>query len=131
MCTEYFNKGSLIININLHQLLCKFVLYFILKQDLSKMQIGTAHRNKIWKELVNFRNGEISAFTDSQGIPRDISLASTISMSSQNSMSQNSNYNPGYYEVTRYTFKHTISVAADNKDSVSYGETRPKRECLE
>lgn len=75
------------------------------------MRIGTSHRNKIWKALVEFHSESIT-ISDSQSLNRDVSTASTVSMTSQPSISQNSQnstYCPGYYEVTRYTFKHTIS----------------------
>lgn len=85
-------------------------------EDLSKMKIGNSHRNKIWKSLVEFRSlGFIPISLDSQELMKSASSTSTISMSSQNSLSQNSTYNPGYYEVTRYTFKHTISLTHDDK----------------
>ncbi|XP_052072160.1 cellular tumor antigen p53-like isoform X3 [Mytilus californianus] len=80
-------------------------------EDLQKMRIGTSHRNKIWKALVEFHSESIT-ISDSQSLQRDVSTASTISMTSQASISQNSQnstYCPGYYEVTRYTFKHTVS----------------------
>lgn len=74
------------------------------------MKIGTSHRNKIWKALLEFRNAAVVAITNSQGsLQKDTSATSTMSLSSQNSISQSSTYCPGYYEVTRYTFKHTIS----------------------
>lgn len=76
------------------------------------MRIGTSHRNKIWKALVEYHSESTITINDSQSLPRDTSTASTISMTSQASISQNSQnstYCPGYYEVTRYTFKHTIS----------------------
>lgn len=85
-------------------------------EDLSKMKIGNAHRNKIWKSLVEFRSLGFTPITiDSQDLQKSASGTSTISLSSQNSLSQNSTYNPGFYEVTRYTFKHTISLTADEK----------------
>lgn len=82
------------------------------------MKIGTAHRNKIWKSLVEYHQN--ATFTvDSQSLQRDASNASTISLASQNSISQNSNYCPGYYEVTRYTFKHTISLTNKLQDDLT------------
>lgn len=81
-------------------------------EDLQKMRIGTSHRNKIWKALVEYHSESTISINDSQSLPHDASTASTISMTSQASISQNSQnstYCPGYYEVTRYTFKHTIS----------------------
>ncbi|XP_045162894.2 tumor protein 63 isoform X2 [Mercenaria mercenaria] len=82
--------------------------------DLAKMKIGNAHRNKIWKSLLDLRNQGFTAIpVDSQDLQKSASSTSTISIASQNSISQNSTYNPGYYEVTRYTFKHTISLAEE------------------
>ncbi|KAL5015354.1 hypothetical protein ScPMuIL_009624 [Solemya velum] len=87
-------------------------------EDLQKMKIGTSHRNKIWKSLVEYRQN--ATFTvDTQNLQRDASNASTISLASQNSISQRSNYCPGYYEVTRYTFKHTISLTNEVQDSLT------------
>jgi hypothetical protein len=78
------------------------------------MKIGSAHRNKIWKSLLDLRNQGYTAIpVDSQELQKSASSTSTISIASQNSISQNSTYNPGYYEVTRYTFKHTISIAEE------------------
>ena len=91
------------------------------------MKIGTTHRNKIWKSLVEMRGTPVLDAT-SQGLQRDLSSASTVSLGSQASLSQNSNYCPGYYEVTRYTFKHTISLAKPEKE----GEAKkPKSKKLE
>ena len=85
-------------------------------QDLAKMKIGNAHRNKIWKSLLELRNqGFTTVGVDSQELTKSLSSASTVSMTSQNSISQNSTYNPGFYEVTRYTFKHTISLTTEEK----------------
>ena len=69
------------------------------------MKIGTQHRNKIWKSLVDFRNSSAFQGSQTQAMQRSSSNASTASMASQGS-----GYCPGYYEVTRYTFKHTISM---------------------
>lgn len=80
------------------------------------MKIGNAHRNKIWKSLLDLRNqGYTAVPVDSQDLQKSASSTSTISIASQNSISQNSTYNPGYYEVTRYTFKHTISITNEEK----------------
>lgn len=80
------------------------------------MKIGNAHRNKIWKSLLELRNqGFTTVGVDSQELAKSASSTSTISITSQNSVSQNSTYNPGYYEVTRYTFKHTISLTKEDK----------------
>ena len=74
------------------------------------MKIGTAHRNKIWRSLVEFRNSQNLAPSQSS-LQRSGSDASTVSM-----QSQSGGYNPGYYEVTRYTFKHTISLKQEDHD---------------
>lgn len=71
-------------------------------EDLQSMRIGTGHRNKIWKSLLDYRQ-LLSSGTESQALQHAASNASTLSVGSQNS------YCPGYYEVTRYSFKHTIS----------------------
>lgn len=96
-------------------------------QDLAKMKIGNAHRNKIWKSLLDLRNqGFTSAVVDAQELTKSLSSTSTISMSSQNSISQNSTYNPGFYEVTRYTFKHTISLTKEEKHLSASATKVPK-----
>lgn len=76
------------------------------------MQIGSGHRNKIWKSIVEFRSSTsfIPNGTDAtEDIQRTFSSTSTVSLNSQSST-----YCPGYYEVTRYTFKHTISLSKDD-----------------
>nr|DAA64757.1 TPA_inf: DeltaNp63alpha [Lottia gigantea] len=83
--------------------------------DLEHMKIGTSHRNKIWKALIEFRNNQMADV----GLQRDFSSASTASMNSQASISQNSTYCPGGFAVTRYTFKHTISFPRDDEESLS------------
>ncbi|XP_050414325.1 tumor protein 63 isoform X2 [Patella vulgata] len=85
--------------------------------DLENMKIGTSHRNKIWKALVEFHQSQGLLSGTSQSLQRDASNASTVSLGSQASISQNSTYCPGYYEVTRYTFKHTISVNDETTSS--------------
>lgn len=62
------------------------------------MKIGTQHRNKMWRSLVELRNGaSLSPRPDTL----QASSASTVSSTA---------FNPAFYEVTRYTFKHTISL---------------------
>ena len=73
------------------------------------MNIGTHHRNKIWRSLVEFLHLQS---TQTQQMQRASSNASTVSLPSQNSQG----YCPGFYEVTRYTFKHTISVKKGDHD---------------
>ncbi|GAB1606211.1 tumor protein 63-like isoform X1 [Argonauta hians] len=73
-------------------------------EDLQSMRIGSGHRNKIWKNLLDYRKMANSG-ADSQALQHSSSTASTVNMTSQNST-----YCPGYYEVTRYTFKQTISL---------------------
>ncbi|XP_064611404.1 cellular tumor antigen p53-like isoform X2 [Liolophura sinensis] len=80
-------------------------------EDLSKMKIGTAHRNKIWKELLDFRRTADIVNSQSQAMDRTSSSTSTISLNSQSST-----YCPGYFEVTRYTFKHTVSLTKEDHD---------------
>ena len=93
------------------------------------MKIGNSHRNKIWKALVDFRSLGFTPITlDSQDLQKSSSSTSTISLTSQNTLSQNSTYNPGYYEVTRYTFKHTISLTADEKIENGHKDKRAKLE---
>ncbi|XP_061162245.1 tumor protein 63-like isoform X5 [Saccostrea echinata] len=82
-------------------------------EDLQKMKIGTTHRNKIWKGLVEYKNS-VNCL-DPESLQRDNSTASSINLNSQGSISQSSTYCPGYYEVTRYTFKHTISMTRETK----------------
>ncbi|KAL3861080.1 hypothetical protein ACJMK2_007165 [Sinanodonta woodiana] len=82
-------------------------------EDLQKMKIGNSHRTKIWKSILDYRNAGTLTETQAQDLQRTTSSTSTVSISSQNSISQNSTYCPGYYEVTRYTFKHTISFEND------------------
>lgn len=72
------------------------------------MKIGTSHRNKIWKGLTDYKNSLIE-----EVLQRDSNSATTLN--SQSSISQTSTYCPGYYEVTRYTFKHTISLTREAK----------------
>ncbi|KAI0238142.1 hypothetical protein LSAT2_011246 [Lamellibrachia satsuma] len=76
-------------------------------EDLQKMKIGTHHRNKIWRSLVEFCNGKMLVnSTQSQlDLQKSGSTASTTSFTS----AQNAGYCPEFYEVTRYTFKHIIS----------------------
>ncbi len=78
------------------------------------MKIGTPHRNKLWRSLVEFRNSlSFQGGAVTQDLQRSSSNASTISMASQGSQP---GYCPGFYEVTRYTFKHTISVNKNDHD---------------
>lgn len=77
------------------------------------MKIGTAHRNKIWKGLVEYKNTVNCLIPES--LQHESSTASVVSLNSQSSISQSSNYCPGYYEVTRYTFKHTVSLTRETK----------------
>ena len=74
------------------------------------MKIGGQHRNQMWRSLIEFRNSTSchQMSSQSQEIQRGVSNASTCS-SGVTSAAANG-YSPGYYEITRYTFKHTISV---------------------
>lgn len=82
------------------------------------MKIGIAHRNKIWRALVEWRESISNAVTDaSQLLQHSISSASTDTLlASQGTISQQSSFCPGYFEVTRYTFKQTISLSSSNID---------------
>ena len=71
------------------------------------MKIGTTHRNKIWKSLLDWRKSVNTV--DLSQIQPSLTAASDISLSSQTSA-----YNPGYYEITRYTFKQVISVTNES-----------------
>ncbi|KAH3823150.1 tumor protein 63-like isoform X2 [Dreissena polymorpha] len=83
-------------------------------EDLAKMKIGNAHRNKIWQSILDLRSGGFTDGTTQEHLlATQNSTASTISV--QSSISQNSTYNPGFYEVTRYTFKHTISLTKEDR----------------
>ncbi|GFO22022.1 WD repeat-containing protein wrap73-like [Plakobranchus ocellatus] len=87
-------------------------------ENLERMNIPQEHCRKIWKSLLEFHQAnQLSDVT--QALGRSSGLSSTDSSNflgsqmnpSQNSQpSQQSIYNPGFYEVTRYTFKHTISM---------------------
>jgi hypothetical protein len=77
------------------------------------MKIGTTHRNKIWKGLIEYKNSVNCLIPES--LQHESSSASVVSLNSQSSISQSSNYCPGYYEVTRYTFKHTVSLTRETK----------------
>ncbi|KAI8795344.1 cellular tumor antigen p53 isoform X2 [Biomphalaria glabrata] len=91
------------------------------KETLEHLGIPEVDRNKIWKSLVEFHQyNQIQDMTQAF-VGRSNSRSSTESTttlvfptqssatSSQSQLSQHSVYAPGYYEVTRYTFKHTIS----------------------
>ncbi|XP_013397877.1 cellular tumor antigen p53 isoform X2 [Lingula anatina] len=80
-------------------------------QDLEKLSIGTDHRNKIWKALSAWktRRAQGGAGATPRGLS-GASDASTISLASQIS----GGYSPGVFEVTRYTFKHTVSISDDH-----------------
>ncbi|CAH1774534.1 unnamed protein product [Owenia fusiformis] len=79
------------------------------QQDLDKLKIGEGHRSKIWRALVEYKNTHDikGSQTQAQGLSNS-SNASTVTIPSQSS-----GYCPGFYEVTRYTFKHTISLRKD------------------
>ena len=71
------------------------------------MKIGTQHRNKIWRSLVEFRNSNTFSTAHTEELARSTSNASTVSVESPAAQGFDS---PGYFEVTKYTFKHTISL---------------------
>ena len=109
---------------NFHQqnLYNMFELQDFTLEDLQKMKIGTSHRNKIWRSLVEFRNSNSFVSSQSQSLQRSGSSASTVSMQS------NAGYCPGYYEVTRYTFKHTISLKKDDHDYCGPQAKEPEKQ---
>lgn len=75
------------------------------------MRIGTEHRNKMWRSLVEWRSTH-SLPTPPQ-LGRSHSNASTVSMASHAGAGAGTGPG-GVYEVTRYTFKHTISMKKDH-----------------
>ncbi|XP_059172848.1 cellular tumor antigen p53-like isoform X2 [Physella acuta] len=85
------------------------------QENLERMGIPEAHRRIMWKSLLEFH--QANQMTDVvQALRRSSSSSETMllptqpsSSTSQSQHSQQSVYNPGYYEVTRYTFKHTFS----------------------
>ena len=74
-------------------------------QDLQKMKIGTQHRNRLWRSVVEKRSRDLSGVGSQDDLQRSGSTASSTSVTT----AQNTGFCPGFYEVTRYTFKHTIS----------------------
>ncbi|KAK7497948.1 hypothetical protein BaRGS_00010819 [Batillaria attramentaria] len=95
-------------------------------EDLAEMKIGTGHRNKIWKALVEWREAVNNSIADaSQLLQQSLSSASTDTvLTTQGSVSQGSTYCPGYYEVTRYTFKQTISFSHSQENGYSLRKRR-------
>lgn len=91
-------------------------------QCFAKMKIGTAHRNKLWKALLDWRK-TVNTIDLSQ-IQPSLTAASDLS-------SQQSGFNPGYYEITRYTFKQVISFEKTTEKgsaapTVNGGEAKEK-----
>ncbi|GFR94519.1 hypothetical protein ElyMa_006251400 [Elysia marginata] len=85
------------------------------QENLERMNIPAQHRSKIWKSLLEFHQAnQLSDVTQalgrSSGMTADTFLSSQMTASQPSQQSQQSVYNPGFYEVTRYTFKHTISM---------------------
>ena len=100
------------------------------------MRIGTIHRNKIWRSLVEYRQSNNLGSSPTQGeadcsnggptvkpsVKPSLSNASTISAHTIPDNSGSSNptssqgYCPGFYEVTRYTFKHNVSIKKEDHD---------------
>ena len=109
---------------------------FLTSQDLEKMRIGTIHRNKIWRALVEYRQSnnlgtsqaDPTAPDDVIGsgestVKASLSNASTISAhagpessGSSTNPTSSQGYCPGFYEVTRYTFKHNLSIKKEDHD---------------
>ena len=101
------------------------------------MKIGTMHRNQIWRSMVELRSNsmlQVNPSTPNSVISTEVqqtpltklptepigitSQSSTTSAASEASMAtqQNNGFSPGYYEVTRYTFRHTISIKKEDHD---------------
>jgi len=109
------------------------------------MKIGTMHRNQIWRSMVELRNSVMlhtNQIIDTPPAPSTPTLVTSaevqqveltkqptepLSIASQSSTAsdasavsvtaqQNNGFNPGFYEVTRYTFKHTISIKKEDHD---------------
>ena len=102
-------------------------------QDLSKMKIGQAHRNKIWKALLEWRASNNTV--DVSQLQPSLSSASDMGLASQNSLSQQSSYCPGFFEITRYSFKQVFSFTEsshqDNGTSSSYKLRKRRSDGLE
>ena len=96
-------------------------------QDLSKMKIGQAHRNKIWKALLEWRAANNTV--DVSQLQPSLSSASDLGLASQSSVSQQSSFCPGYFEITRYTFKQVFSLSKeDSSDSPSGCRLRKRQD---
>ncbi|CAL1547067.1 unnamed protein product [Lymnaea stagnalis] len=89
------------------------------EETLKSMNIPETHSKKMWKSLVEFHQanqltdvaqalGRSNIISSSDSTTLIIPTQASSSGSSQSQHSQQSVYNPGFYEVTRYTFKHTI-----------------------
>ena len=74
------------------------------------MKIGEQHRNRMWKSLVEFRNATSLHAAAAGAALTSQSSASSATASNVVTPVNANGFNPGYYEVTRYTFKHTISL---------------------
>ena len=75
------------------------------------MKIGEQHRNRMWKSLVEFRNAtSLHAAAAGAALTSQSSSLSSATASNVVTPVNANGFNPGYYEVTRYTFKHTISL---------------------
>jgi len=88
------------------------------QESLERMSIPEHHRRKIWSSLLEFHQGQLADMTQAferSGATTDSLISQPSSSLSQ--QSQQSVYNPGFYEVTRYTFKHTVSMTNTTKDS--------------
>jgi hypothetical protein len=80
------------------------------------MKIKAQHRNKVWKSLVEWRSGgycgSLSAGSQSASTGAGggvVTASNVIQMQQQGQQTAL----PAYYEVTKYTFKHTISKKND------------------
>ncbi|KAL8571079.1 hypothetical protein ACOMHN_010540 [Nucella lapillus] len=86
-------------------------------EALSQLKIGQAHRTKIWNALLEWR--KMVNTVDLSQLHPSFSNASDITLASQNSLSQQSAYNPEYLEITRYSFKQVISFDRVSNDEHS------------
>ena len=84
------------------------------------MKIGGNHRNKMWKSLLEFRQSTSlpqPTMTSQSYAGSSSAPAATCSVSPAAAALQNS-FNPAYLEVTRYTFKHSVSLTDRSKREV-------------
>ena len=85
------------------------------------MKIKTQHRNKIWRSLVEYQSCGLNGTSQlvEPSLTCSTSAAALVSNASHTPVMQGlgqSGSIPPYYEVTKYTFKHTISLKKDDHD---------------